>query len=96
MRYISAEAVYYAATSLFMEILLSICSANYQELDVKRQYIHQSAKKVVLMDSSKFAVSSFLEIAQWNEIDILITDIHIAAEMKERLSHDLQVITAAP
>lgn len=73
-----------------------ICSANYQELDVKRQYIHQSAKKVVLMDSSKFAVSSFLEIAQWNEIDILITDIHIAAEMKERLSHDLQVITAAP
>lgn len=73
-----------------------ICSANYQELDVKRQYIRQSAKKVVLMDSSKFATSSFLEIASWNEIDILITDTHIAEEMKERLSYDLQVITAAP
>lgn len=73
-----------------------ICTANYQELDVKRQYISQSTKKVVLMDSSKFATSSFLEIAQWNEVDILITDTHIADEMKERLSHDLQVITAAP
>ena len=73
-----------------------VCTANYQELDVKRQYIKHSAKKIILMDSSKFATSSFMEIAKWNEFDVLITDTHIAKEMKDRLSHHLQVITADP
>lgn len=73
-----------------------ICTSHYQELDVKRLYIRQSAKKIILMDSSKFATSSFVEIAKWNECDILITDTHIADEMKDRLSQYLQVITARP
>lgn len=73
-----------------------VCTANYQELDVKRQYLRQSARKIVLMDSSKFATSSFVEIAKWNEFDVLITDVHIAEEMKERLSRHLQVIVAEP
>ena len=70
-----------------------ICSATYPELDVKRQFIRRSATKGVLMDSSKFATSSFVEVAKWNEIDILITDSHIAAEMKARLERELKVIT---
>ena len=70
-----------------------ICSASYPELDAKRQFIERSNTKVVLMDSSKFATSSFVEVAKWNEIDILITDSHIAAEMKARLERELKVIT---
>ena len=70
-----------------------ICSASYPELDAKRQFIERSNTKVVLMDSSKFATSSFVEVAKWNEIDILITDNHIAAEMKARLERELKVIT---
>ncbi len=73
-----------------------ICTGNYLELDVKRQYIWKSAKKIVLMDSSKFATSSFVEVAKWNTLDILITDSRIAEEAKERLSRDLKVIIAEP
>lgn len=70
-----------------------ICSANFQDLEVKRQLISRSAKRVVLLDSSKFLLSSFVEVAKWEELTCVITDDRIPNEIRKRLSKRVELIT---
>src|SRR5699024_10275380 len=54
-----------------------ICSPNFYDIDIKREYLKRSRKKVVLIDSSKFNKSSLVEVASWSEVDLVISDDNI-------------------
>ncbi|MFZ7130860.1 MAG: DeoR/GlpR family DNA-binding transcription regulator [Eubacteriales bacterium] len=69
-----------------------ICSTSFQDINVKRELLNRSTKTILLMDSSKFTKSSFVEIANWEEIDTVITDDNIPIEIKHGLMDKVEVI----
>lgn len=66
----------------------------YEEVDIKKEYIASSRKTILLADNSKFKTSSRFQVANWNEIDMLITDEMIQYENKNELERYLDVVIA--
>lgn len=69
-----------------------ICSKGFDEIRVKQEYLKRSSKKIVLADSSKFSRVSLVEVAPWNDIDILITDSQIPPNTRQSLAQILDLI----
>ena len=69
-----------------------ISTARFADVELKREFIRRSQRKVVLTDSSKFYSASLVEVAGWNEVDTLITDTGIPAEDAARLGEKLELI----
>lgn len=68
------------------------CTSSFVDAEIKRQYLRKSTKKVVLLDSSKFELSSLVEVAPWNEIDIIITNNDAPAEVINKIREETQVL----
>lgn len=68
-----------------------ICSTNFYDVDVKREFLKRSRKSIVLLDSSKFNKSSLVKVAEWDEIDLVITDSNIREEDEIKLSQKTQL-----
>lgn len=64
-------------------------SKNYNDIDAKNAIIKNSTKAVVVCDSSKFHESGMLQYARWEDIDLIITDTGIPAQIKT----DLEKVT---
>lgn len=71
-----------------------ICSTGFHDIPVKQEFIHRSRRTVVLADSSKFASASLVEVADWTQVDTLITDSGIDPEQARQLSEKLELVIA--
>jgi len=71
-----------------------ICSKDFKDIATKREFIKRSKRNILLTDSSKFQKSSLIEVARWEEIDLLITDYKIPPEILEQLQTKVEVIIA--
>ena len=72
----------------------SISTASFADVELKREYIRRSQKRVVLTDSSKFFTASLVDVASFSEVDTLITDTHIPAEDEQRLRGQVELLLA--
>ncbi len=69
-----------------------ICTKGFPDRYIKRILLQKSKKKIVLADSNKFQIASLVEVAPWDELDILITDENIPKDILKELENHLQVI----
>ena len=69
-----------------------ISTARFADVELKREFIRRSQKRVVLTDSSKFYTASLVEVAAWSELDALVTDSRIPPEDAERLRGQVELI----
>ncbi|MCY0891976.1 MAG: DeoR/GlpR family DNA-binding transcription regulator [Acidibacillus sp.] len=83
--------VFLAASGLSLD--QGIMNSNLDESEVKCQMINHSEKVILVADSSKFQSQSYHVFAQWNEIDVFITDDQLPDEYYEILTQlGLEVI----
>ena len=71
-----------------------ICSTGFHDIPVKQEFIHRSRRTVVLADSSKFASASLVEVADWTQVDTLITDSGIDPEQARQLAEKVELVIA--
>lgn len=67
-------------------------SSLFQDAQIKQRIMNISKKKIVLADSRKFTNTSFLQYAQWSDIDVLITTSETPEELLEPLQNLLEII----
>lgn len=67
---------------------------SYQELTTKKKMIERSDFVFVLADSSKFYEKGLHTVAQWDQIDGIITDHHISPQMFEKINQKVPVYVA--
>ncbi|WP_051075298.1 DeoR/GlpR family DNA-binding transcription regulator [Alkalispirochaeta alkalica] len=67
-----------------------VTDANEREAEVRRQMMCQAESSILVADASKFDVTSFVHIAEFDDFDLLITDKEPSDEWKKTLAdHDL-------
>ncbi|WP_367924128.1 DeoR/GlpR family DNA-binding transcription regulator [uncultured Ruthenibacterium sp.] len=71
-----------------------ICSTDFHDICVKQEFMQRSRKTIVLADSSKFNTTSLVEVADWQEVDVLITDRGIDAGQAQLLREKLELVIA--
>lgn len=72
-----------------------ITTTDIREADLNKAMMHAAQKTVVLADSSKFGRRGFVKIADFDDVDILITDSHIpdkAVSALEAIGVDLRIV----
>ena len=75
-----------------MENLSGISTTQFKDVKLKQEFISRSRMKIVLADSSKFSGNSLVQVAEWSEVDILITDSGIPREAADDLSKKVDLI----
>lgn len=69
-------------------------SHSYQELGVKKKMIQRSDLVYVLADSSKFSEKGFHVVAEWKDIDGIITDSGLSTKLYNEYSKKVPVYVA--
>lgn len=72
-----------------------ITTTDIREADLNKAMMRAAQKTIVLADSSKFGRRGFVKIADFDDVDILITDSHIpdkAVASLEQLGVDLRIV----
>lgn len=67
---------------------------DFCDVQLKKDMISSSRKRIVLADSSKLTSDAFIRFADWAEIDMLITDSGVKPEIVEELQKYVQVVLA--
>ena len=70
-----------------IDIQGGIMTMNIEEASLAKLNIKNSKKVIVLIDSSKFQQIGIMTIAPLSDIDLLITDSGVSAEMVEKIKH---------
>ncbi|WP_248924249.1 DeoR/GlpR family DNA-binding transcription regulator [Paenibacillus hamazuiensis] len=52
---------------------------------VKQKMIERADRTILLADSSKFGVQAFTHVAEWDQIDAVVTDRNLSSDMRGRL-----------
>lgn len=71
-----------------------ICSDSFPDRVDKGALINISRKKIALVDATKFSRTSFVEVAPWKDLDLLITDSSIEPHILKNLSTTIKVKVA--
>ncbi len=53
-----------------------------REAELKRKFIRQSNRIILLVDHTKFDRIAFVKVADWSDVDVLITDIEPSESWK--------------
>ncbi|MCB5952444.1 DeoR/GlpR family DNA-binding transcription regulator [Enterococcus sp. BWT-B8] len=69
------------------------CTSSLVDAEIKRKLLKKSAKKIVLLDNTKFESTSLVQVASWKEIDLVITNHFISQKDRERISAQTELIT---
>ncbi|MDE7437677.1 MAG: DeoR/GlpR family DNA-binding transcription regulator [Muribaculaceae bacterium] len=88
-----------ACSKLFMGVdgfdpNFGITTTDIREADLNKAMMRAARKTIVLADSSKFGRSGFVKIADFDEIDMIITDSNLpdkAAQVLESMGVDLRI-----
>jgi DeoR/GlpR family transcriptional regulator of sugar metabolism len=92
-----------ALAALHADLLLFSCAGLYETevfnsslvmAEVERLAIRQAARKILLIDSSKFGRKSLARICAVDELDLLITDAGVSERWQRELGDRLQVARA--
>mgnify|MGYP001780315494 CR=1 FL=1 len=76
-----------------MDINKGILESNEAEVELKKVMIKQADKVILLVDSSKFDKTSFVQLYEYKDIDCIVTDKEPNSEWLEFFSkHDIEVI----
>lgn len=70
-----------------------ICSSSFADAEMKREMIKNSAVSIALVDASKFAQTSLVQVAAWSDLDYLITNMNPADETLQAIGQQTKVIT---
>ena len=70
------------------------CVKSFADADFKKNVIQNSNMKVVLADSSKFTTNAIIQYANWEDIDIFITDEGAPEEAVDKIRKKTKVILA--
>ncbi len=70
------------------------CVKSFSEAEIKMDILKKSAKTIVLADSSKFATNAVVQYADWEDVDVLITDKKAPADVVKKLRKTLEVVVA--
>ncbi len=62
-----------------------LMDSDLDEVEVKRSLMAAAAKTTALIDSSKFGKHALGKITELNKLDLIITDIHLSADMQTQL-----------
>ena len=71
---------------------------SFDDSELKRVYLRRSTRKVLLCDGSKFHRMSLVQVADFSDIDLLVTDVAPPPDIAAALvaaDVDVQVATAA-
>jgi DeoR family glycerol-3-phosphate regulon repressor len=71
---------------------------SFDDSELKRVYLRRSTRKVLLCDGSKFHRMSLVQVADFSDIDLLVTDVAPPPDIAAALAAadvDVQVATAA-
>jgi DeoR family fructose operon transcriptional repressor len=68
------------------------CVKSFDDAEYKKSVMKASNMTVVLADNSKFRSNAIIQYADWNEINVLITDTDSPAEKVEGIKEFTQVI----
>ncbi|MDV0431716.1 DeoR/GlpR family DNA-binding transcription regulator [Lactiplantibacillus sp. DA1] len=52
-----------------------LCSSSFADAEMKRQMIKNSHVSIVLLDATKFQQSSLVQVADWNQVDYVVTNL---------------------
>lgn len=66
----------------------------FDDAQVKQEVMKNARKKVVLADSSKFLENALVQYAQWQEIDVLITDADAPNDAVESIGQSTEILFA--
>lgn len=64
---------------------------NLEQAEVERLMLHQAARSILLMDSSKFGRKSLARVCSVQDVDLIVTDNQISQKWRSRLGESLVV-----
>lgn len=70
------------------------CAKHFSDAQFKREVIKNSSRVVILADSAKFTSNAIVQYADWNNIDLLITDKNVLPEDLASLNNKVEVLIA--
>jgi DeoR/GlpR family transcriptional regulator of sugar metabolism len=65
---------------------------SFEDAEVKRAYVKNSAMIIAMIDSSKFNQCAMVEAVPWEDIDLLVTDRGISEEDHEHLEKRVKIV----
>ncbi|GCF95064.1 DeoR family transcriptional regulator [Enterococcus florum] len=68
------------------------CTSSLIDAEAKRLMLRKSTKKIVLLDNSKFEITSLVQVAPWSEVDIVIANKGISRDYERMISAYAQLI----
>jgi len=89
-----AHRLFLSATGLTLKA--GITDPKILETQVKQAMIHSASEVIMLLDSSKFGVKSLMNVLQFEEISLFITDNDAPAELIEALQQRGVKVQIAP
>jgi len=68
------------------------CTSTLIDADLKRTLIEKSNKNIVLLDDTKFESTSLVEVASWEEIDLVITNKETPMEYQREIARKTKLL----
>lgn len=68
------------------------CTSSLVDAEAKRIMLRKSTMNIVLLDDTKFQVSSLVQVASWSEVDAVITNSFIPREVATLISNSTELI----
>ncbi|PWJ48574.1 DeoR/GlpR family DNA-binding transcription regulator [Faecalicatena contorta] len=68
------------------------CSTSFSEADFKKRCVERSRQTAILTDSSKFSINSIYKIADWDDIDYLVTDTDAPKNIRDIIGNNTEIL----
>lgn len=70
-----------------------ICSTSFADAQMKRNLIKQSTTNIAVIDKQKFKQSSLLQVANWANLDYVVTNLSPNSEEFQKISQKTNVVS---
>lgn len=68
------------------------CTSSLVDAEQKRNLLQKTGKKIVLLDDTKFESTSLVEVASWEEIDLVITNKETPIEFQREIARKTKLL----
>ena len=90
---LNVDKCFIAANAI--DLVKGLSTPNPDIAHFKRKLLEIASQVIVMADSSKFGMVSFVQFAKWDKIDFMITDEGISAKMKDFLEKENIIVEIA-
>lgn len=70
------------------------CTSSLNDAQTKRMMLAKASRSVVLLDETKFQTSSLVQVADWSQVDLVITTPGIPPEQAKLIRENCELIIA--